>query len=476
MKILRIVLAALLAVGPVFGARATQKELIPPTSGIYTGVQFSQLLGDAFRSLASCNKGSSAPANVSGAAADGLCWIDDSVTPWLIKRYASGAWIVEGAIDPSNGLSVPPVGGGTATIASASSIDLGSVPQAAVFISGTTNITSFGSSAPAGSSKFICFQNALTLIQGSLLKIQGGYSVKTSLDDCAQALHLGSGTWRIFNYTRANGIPLDISAVADVKFNQAADIPDPTLYVFGYGQALPRTSFPTYAEKVTRVQNGTRLSGNATITGLTDTSGVGAGMPVESTGVTAGCVIGSKTSNSITLNSSSCVTASGTSTVSIFLTGYGSGGSATTVGVADCQGRTIAGRNDMSGSSSNRLTLSYFGADATIMNASGGREDQTLTVGMLPASPPSISAAFRGDPIAAPNAIVKLTGVAVQTGGPSLPFPDAAGSPTSGIITVAPIGTPTGAVDLTIGNLGSGNKYPAIGPTVIANCIVRVVP
>jgi hypothetical protein len=40
----------------VTSASAVQNELVPPTTGIYTGPQDSQKIGDAFRSLASCQK------------------------------------------------------------------------------------------------------------------------------------------------------------------------------------------------------------------------------------------------------------------------------------------------------------------------------------------------------------------------------------------------------------------------------------
>jgi hypothetical protein len=66
------------------------------------------------------------------------------------------------------------------------------------------------------------------------------------------------------------------------------------------------------------------LSGNATITAIADTSGMGVGMPVEGTGIASSCTIASLVANtSITLNSGACVTASGTSLVTVFLTGYG---------------------------------------------------------------------------------------------------------------------------------------------------------
>jgi hypothetical protein len=84
------------AMQTLFSAYAVQNELVPPTAGIYTGPQFSQKIGDAFRSLAGCNKGNTAPANVGGSTVDGLCWIDDSASPWILKRYINGGWAVEG--------------------------------------------------------------------------------------------------------------------------------------------------------------------------------------------------------------------------------------------------------------------------------------------------------------------------------------------------------------------------------------------
>jgi hypothetical protein len=92
--------------------------MVPPTSGIYSGPQWSQKIGDGFRSLAGCNKGPTAPANVGGSTVDGLCWIDDSATPWIMKRYISGTWVVEGAYDTAGGTYLGVIGGGVASLAS----------------------------------------------------------------------------------------------------------------------------------------------------------------------------------------------------------------------------------------------------------------------------------------------------------------------------------------------------------------------
>ncbi|MBK8909041.1 MAG: hypothetical protein IPM60_14440 [Rhodospirillales bacterium] len=61
-----------------------------------SGTQLVQRLNSAFAAVLSGHKGASPPAY----AEAGMAWIDDSATPWLVKRYDGADWIVEGAIDP----------------------------------------------------------------------------------------------------------------------------------------------------------------------------------------------------------------------------------------------------------------------------------------------------------------------------------------------------------------------------------------
>lgn len=453
------------AIQTMISALAIQAELVPPTAGIYTGVQFSQKIGDAFRSLAGCSKGASAPANVGGAPTDGQCWIDDHATPWLIKQYVNGSWATTGALDPTDSSYAGAIGGGLATIASAATVDLGSVPQANVTISGSTTITSFGASAPAGAVKFIRFSATLTLTHSGALTVPGGFPLTTAAGDRAIVTHLGSGNWEITSFTRASGIPIDVAAVGKPSFDFAEAVPG--FHVAGYGQALARASYPAYLAKVTRAQNGTRTTGNATIASVANTAGLGPGMPVESTGVNAGCTIASVTSTSITLNSSSCVTSSGTSTVTVFLYGYGTSGSSATVGVPDCRGRSLAGRDsNVPGSLANRLTSSYFGADSSIFGVTGiSSENVTLAAGNLPPYTPAGSVATSGT--------VTITAAqGFQTSGTfqALVAPGLANIPSSTFtlaVSSAFTGTPTS---------GTSAPFRTVPPTLIAECVVRVVP
>lgn len=455
------------AMQTLISVRADQSERVPPVGGIYTGPQWAQKVGDAVRSISTGNKGASSPANVGGSAVDGLEWIDDSSTPWIKKRYVNGGWAVEGALDPSDSSYVGVVGGGVASIASASTTDLGSVPQANVSITGTTTINSFGSSAAIGVIKIVRFAGALTLAYSSGLTVPGGYSISTAANDRAIVTHLGSGNWEVTHYTRASGIPVDVSAVGRISMGVMSEVDAQSAQA--YGQAMSRASIPAYVAKATRAQNGTRTSGNATITSVANTTGFGVGMPVEATGVNAGCTIASFVANtSITLNSSSCVTSSGTSTVTVFLTGYGAGGDATTIGAPDCRGRALVGIPELSGV----LSSTYYGTEPNAFNAKGGAASQSLGTSNLPPLTPagSVSLAMSGGG-AATKLFRSLPGVVVT-----------ASYLTGGGGTVDGLQAGTGSLEtLTAGFAGSamGGTSAAFSrqmPSLITECSVRIIP
>lgn len=459
------------ALMPKMKAFADQSERVPPTSGILTAIQFSQKLGDMVRSISTMNKGPTAPANVGGTAVDGLEWLDDSGTPWLWKRYINGNWATQGAFKASDSTYIGMIGGGVpASVGSASTVDLGSVPQANVTVTGTATVTGFGSAAPAGIIKFIRFDNALILTNSANLLVPGGYNLTTAANDRAIVTHLGSGVWEITQYTRANGSPIDFAALGEPRMNfQAATLP---LHLPGDGRSILRTSYPAYTAKMSRAQNGTRTSGNATITGIADTSRFGVGMPVEGTGINAGCTVANFVANtSITLNSSSCVTASGTSIVTVFLTGYGSGGSSSTIGVPNCQGAVIAGLDPTRA----RLTLAStgFNADAAAMNVFSGLESRNLSIANINSFTPTAS--FSGS-LSSLNAAIPIreynpNGATDNThlsAGSNLG--NDAGSFNGSTVT----GSVTGTV--TVNSLGSGTAHSVHQPTLIAQCDIRVIP
>jgi len=68
-----------------------------------SGTQLVQRLNSAFIAVVSAHKGAAAPTY----AEAGMVWIDDSATPWLVKRHDGQDWIVEGAIDPTANTFTP---------------------------------------------------------------------------------------------------------------------------------------------------------------------------------------------------------------------------------------------------------------------------------------------------------------------------------------------------------------------------------
>jgi microcystin-dependent protein len=65
-------------------------------------------------------------------------------------------------------------------------------------------------------------------------------------------------------------------------------------------------------------------------------------------------------------------------------TTYGAGDGSTTFGLPDLRGRTIAGRDNMGGSTASRLTAGLSGITGTTLGSAGGTETHTLTTAQMP--------------------------------------------------------------------------------------------
>ena len=111
-------------------------------------------------------------------------------------------------MDTANHVWVGPVGGGSASLASATTTDLGSVPQACVTVTGTTGISSLGASAPPGQIKFVTFAGALILAYSATsLILPGAANLLTQAGDTASFECLGGGNWRCLSYQPAAAAP-----------------------------------------------------------------------------------------------------------------------------------------------------------------------------------------------------------------------------------------------------------------------------
>ncbi len=329
-------------------------------------------------------------------------------------------------------------------------------------ITGTTPINSFGSTCAVGVSKKLIFNSATPISYNAtsmILPAQRDYTAAAG--DLVEALHLGSGNWRL-RVDKIDGSSVTNPAVAlgTVQYGFYGVVPAKSVY--GAGQAISRASYPDYFAAATRAQTATLTSGNATITSVSNTAGLGAGMPVEGTGIQSGTTIVSVTSSTITMDKTA--TTSGSQTVRVIIPGYGNGGDSTTIGVPDCQGRVMAGREGTIGSVPGRLD------NATAMTSTQGGKSTTLGVGNLPPYTPSgsVSTVFNSG-----QTFYAGTGfTSASSGGGAQQLPVV---PTDSFLVQPSL---WGLASSFSGNAQGGTSTPFtnVQPTLIAECVVAVLP
>lgn len=91
------------------------------------------------------------------------------------------------------------------SVASATTVNIGLAQSNHVTITGTTTITSFGTSA-SGVERIVLFAGALVLTHNAAsLILPGGANIPTAAGDAAVFVSLGSGDWRCTSYLKAKG-------------------------------------------------------------------------------------------------------------------------------------------------------------------------------------------------------------------------------------------------------------------------------
>lgn len=130
-------------------------------------------------------------------------------------------------------------------------------------------------------------------------------------------------------------------------------------------------------------------------------------------------------------------------------TTYGTGDGSSTFNLPDLRGRTVAGQDDMGGSSSNRLTSPING---DTLGAAGGSESHTITEAELPAHTHTAGGTISipvGENNTQPNNV-------------------------SGLVSVTSSGNPaTYTASGNTGSVGSGTAHNNVQPTIILNYIIK---
>jgi len=117
-------------------------------------------------------------------------------------------------------------------IPSATTTDLGSAPAHNVQITGTTTITSFGTSAQTIAPIYVGrFSGALTLTNSTSLILPGGNNITTSNGDAFIAEYMGSGSWRVlfYQYISATSTTYSVKAADTARQSTTTLTADPDL-------------------------------------------------------------------------------------------------------------------------------------------------------------------------------------------------------------------------------------------------------
>ncbi len=177
-----------------------------PTGGTVAMVSFAADLNAAYDALASQSSGAGAPANgPGGAPLEFQTWFDTTNVNFPVFRFFDGVnWDRVGTLDVANSNWLPQFGGGIATLASASTVNLAATPQTFVTISGTATINQFGSSADVaeGETTMIVASGAFTIVNSGSIVCPNGQNIKAAVGDAFFATYLGSGNWQIVGYVR----------------------------------------------------------------------------------------------------------------------------------------------------------------------------------------------------------------------------------------------------------------------------------
>lgn len=153
----------------------------------------------------------------------------------------------------------------------------------------------------------------------------------------------------------------------------------PNNYAFAYGQEISRTTYSSLLSALTITQSITCVSGNATLTTVSDTSQLNVGAAVEGACIPASSIIVSKTASTVTLNNLALVS---TTTQGTFYP-WGAGNGLTTFNVPDLRGYTMVGRNNMGGAASSVIANPYYN-DPNAIAGIGGSQTFTMLKSNLP--------------------------------------------------------------------------------------------
>ncbi len=334
-----------------------------------------------------------------------------------------------------------------------------------------------GVGTPGGSNLQVQYNNAGTF--GGLTNAQLTAYINLFTSSLSGAVPAsGGGT---INFLRADGtwaLPGGNAPVGSVF--PWAGVTIPPSYALATGQPLNRIAFPDLFIAITFQPTLSCSSGSPNIAVASNISDrVPVGAPVEASACfSAGTTVASKVPGTLTLSTNAIAT---TSTAFVIFP-WGNGDGSTTFNIPDLQGRGVAGRGNMSGAATGRLTSAYYGTDPNALNAAGGGQSQILFTSNLPPYTPtgtvSGSSVSGSISVTSTGSVVKPGDLAnISSGGGGFSWPNVVENSTTGTITST--GSFSGSVTGTFtGNPQGGTSTPfsIVQPSLTLDYIIKVLP
>lgn len=159
-----------------------------------------------------------AECNLASASCDILVYYDGE-----LQRRINGIYLFDGTSSGSVGF------GAMTDVASASTTNVGGVASNFANITGTTTITSFGSSATTGKPVYLVrFAGALQLTHSAGLQLPSSVNITTTAGDYSLWQYLGTGSWRLIQYIRLNVLSYSGASISPTTLTTNTDNWAPT--------------------------------------------------------------------------------------------------------------------------------------------------------------------------------------------------------------------------------------------------------